>query len=168
MKVACPDITESIDGFGLLQAVQHFGLAGKTMTFNFIHFSIQEFLAAYHIAHLPPREELRVLQEKFWNIHYSNTFSMCTSLTKGQRPSFKQFLQQPSLLQRFLQLLYSRREDSYNISAKFLENQIKCLHLFHCFHEAADRRGCQSVLNCEIFKGKVISLLNHNLTVYDV
>jgi len=52
VKAACPDIaviSGAINGFGLLQAIKHFGLTGKMMTFNFIHFSIQEFLAADHI-----------------------------------------------------------------------------------------------------------------------
>ena len=43
IKMACPDITVvpgAINGFGLLQAVQHFGLTGKTMTFNFLHLSV--------------------------------------------------------------------------------------------------------------------------------
>jgi len=46
---ACPDVIatpEAINGFGLLQAVQYFGLTGKTMTFNFLHSTIQEYLAA--------------------------------------------------------------------------------------------------------------------------
>ena len=47
IKLTCPDVAAipgAINGFGLLQAVQHFGLTGKTMTFNFLHASIQEFL----------------------------------------------------------------------------------------------------------------------------
>ncbi|XP_065913287.1 protein NLRC5-like isoform X2 [Dysidea avara] len=169
MKAACPGITESIDGFGLLQTVQHFGLAGKTMTFNFIHFSIQEFLAAYHIAHLPPHEEFRVLQEKFWSSHHSNMFSMYTSLTKGQRPSFKQFLQQPSFSLTFKQLFSRRRKDSIGISAKFLEDDLKCFHLFRCFHEAGDVETCQSILNSKVFNSDYTIDLNfHHLTVYDV
>ena len=45
IKTTCPDINATpgaIKGFGLLQAVEHFGLTGKTVTFNFLHFSIQE------------------------------------------------------------------------------------------------------------------------------
>ena len=52
VEAACPDITatpEAINGFGLLQAVQHFGLTGKTMTFNFLHLIIQEYLAANYV-----------------------------------------------------------------------------------------------------------------------
>ena len=99
IKVACPDIAAipgAINGFGLLQAVQHFGLTGKTMTFNFLHFSIQEFLAAHHVANLSPSKELKLLHEKFWSDIHSNMFAIYITLTKGQRPSFKQFIK-PSL-----------------------------------------------------------------------
>ena len=52
---ACADITAipgAINGCGLLQAVEHFaiGFIGTTTTINFLHFSIQEYLAADHIA----------------------------------------------------------------------------------------------------------------------
>ena len=103
IKVACPDIADipgAINGFGLLQAVQHFGLTGKTMTFNFLHFSIQEFLAAHHVANLSPSKELKILHQKFWSDIHSNMFAVYITLTKGQRPSFKQFIK-PSLGQRF-------------------------------------------------------------------
>ena len=56
ITAACPGIVAipgAINGFGLLQAVQHFGLHVKTMTLHFIHFTIQEFLAAHYISHLP-------------------------------------------------------------------------------------------------------------------
>ena len=99
IKAACPDIADIpgvINGFGLLQAVQHFGLTGTTMTFNFLHFSIQEFLAADHVANLSPSDELKILKEKFWSDIHSNLFAIYITLTKGQRPSFKQFIK-PSL-----------------------------------------------------------------------
>ena len=79
IKVACPDVMVvpgAINGFGLLQAVQHFGLTGKTMTFNFLHLSVQEFLAAYRILCLTPSDELKILKEKFWSETYSNKFAM--------------------------------------------------------------------------------------------
>lgn len=77
INAACPDIAVTpgaINGFGLLQTVKHFGRTGKTMTFNFLHFSIQEFLAANHVANLSPSEELSILEEKFslqyvFNVH---------------------------------------------------------------------------------------------------
>ena len=68
IKEACPDIVsipEAINGYGLLQAIQHFGLTGRTMTFNFLHFTIQEFLAAHYVASLSISYELKILKEKF-------------------------------------------------------------------------------------------------------
>jgi len=60
IKSACPTIEEvpgALNAFGLLQVVEHYGhderLLGKpTKTFHFIHFSVQEFLAAYHVTYL--------------------------------------------------------------------------------------------------------------------
>ena len=95
IKVACPDITAipgAIKGFCLLQAVEHFGLTGTTTTFNFLHLSLQEYLAAHHIANLPADEELRIIEEKFWSKLHFNMFSIYILLTKGQQPSFKHFL----------------------------------------------------------------------------
>ena len=119
ITAACPDIAAipgAINGFGLLQAVQHFGLYAKTMTLHFIHFTIQEFLAAHYVSHLPPNEEVKVLESNFWSDAYFNTFSIYISLTKGQRSSFKQFL--------------SDGNKAIAISPKFLKDQLKCLRLF--------------------------------------
>ena len=51
--------------FGLLQAVEHFGLTGTIMTFNFLNFSVQEYLAANYIINLPANEVLKVIKENF-------------------------------------------------------------------------------------------------------
>ena len=158
MRVACPDIAVvpgAINGFGLLQAVQHFSLTAKTMTFNFLHFSIQEFLAAYHVIQLPELDELKVLQEKFWSDVHSNMFSIYTTLTKGQRPAFKGFLrqEQPSFLQTFKRYFSPSRSDVV-ISEKFLDDQIKSLHLFRCFYEAGDDEICRSIETSKCFSDK--------------
>ena len=66
ITAACSEIEtvpEAINGLGLLQAVQHFGPSGKIMTLHFIHFTIQEFLAAHYISHLSSNEELEVIEK---------------------------------------------------------------------------------------------------------
>ena len=147
ITAACPGIAAipgAINGFGLLQAVQHFGLYAKTMTLHFIHFTIQEFLAAHCISHLPPNEELKVFEANFWSDVYFNTFSIYISLTKGQRSSFKQFL--------------SDGNKAIAISPKFLKNQLKCLRLYRIFNEADDHAMCYTIEQAEIFRNKIISL----------
>ena len=157
VTTACPDIAAipgGINGFGLLQAVRHFGLYAKTMTLNFIHFSIQEFLAAHYISHLPPNEELKVIEANFWsNIHF-NMFSIYISLTKGQRSSFKRFL--------------SGENEAIAISDKFLKDQLKCLRLYRCFNEAGDHTLCNTIERANIFHDRVIRVVLTTLTGSDV
>ena len=157
LTATCPDIADipgAINGFGLLQAVQHFGIYAKTMTLNFIHFTIQEFLAAHYIAHLPPNEELKVIEANFWINNYLNTFAMYISLTKGQRSSFKKFL--------------SGGNEAIAIADKFLKGRLKCLRLYKCFNEAEDYKMCQTIERAEIFKSKVINLWGTTLTASDM
>ena len=167
IKIACPnieDIPGAINGFGLLQAIQHTDLTGNTITFNFLHLYIQEFLAAHYITTLPPRNELRILQETFWSNVYSNMFAIYVTNTKGQRPSFKRFIK-PSLQQRFNQFL-SRREVA--ISNRLLTNQLKCFYLFQCFFEAGDHNIFTSIENAKIFDNATINLEGVRLSPSDV
>ena len=156
ITAACPDIAAipgAINGFGLLQAVQHFGLYAKTMTLNFIHFTIQEFLAAHYISHLPPNEELKVIEAYFWSDLHFHMFNMYLSLTKGQRSSFKTFL--------------SAGNEAIAIADKFLKDKLKCLRLYRCFNEAEDYKICKTIERAEIFKSKVINLWD-TLTASDI
>ena len=165
IKAACPDIAVipgAINGFGLLQAIQHFGLTGKTMTFNFLHFSIQEFLAAHHVASLSPRDELKILKEKFWSDIHFNMFSFYIAITKGQRPSFRQFIK-PSLGQRFKRFL-----TGHGAKVAFLDDKVKCFHLFQCFFEAGDNEMCRSIENAKTFNSKIIDLGWTRLSPSDV
>ena len=156
IKASCPDMTAipgAINGFGLLQAVEHFGFTGTTMTINFLHFSIQEYLAAHHIANLPADEELKIIEEKFWSDIHFNMFSIYVSLTKGQRPSFKHLCGGNKLI---------------TISDKFLNNQLQCLRLYHCFHEAGDIDICKTIERSVTFSDKEINLRSTRLTASDV
>ena len=159
IKVACncPDLTtvpEAITGFGLLQTVKHFGITGPTMKFNFLHLSIQEYLAADYLANLPVHEELKVIKSKFWSPIHLNMFSIYISLTKGQRPAFKNFI--------------SNGDKTMVISPKFLRGQMKCFHLYCCFHEAGDTDVCKTIAQSESFSHKEINTRSIKLTPCDM
>ena len=157
IKASCPDMTAipgAINGCGLLQAVEHFGFTGTTTTINFLHFSIQEYLAAHHITNLPADEELKIIKEKFWSDIHFNMFSIYVSLTKGQRPSFKHFL--------------CGGNKAIAISDKFLNNQLQCLRLYRCFHEAGDVDICKTIERSVTFSDKVINLVATSLIANDV
>jgi len=151
IQAACPDMPEGTNGFGLLQAVQHFSLTGKTTTFNFLHLTIQEYLAAHYIiTELRQDEELHLLDEQFWNELYANMFFIYITLTMGQRSSFKKFL--------------SGGDSKIAISSKFLDDQLKCLRLYRCFNEAGDDTVCKYIEEAKIFSKKEINL---NISLLD-
>ena len=59
----------ALNGFGLLQAVQHYPMKGAstTVSFNFLHLTMQEFLAAWYIAHCSIEEQKQLLKQSFMN-----------------------------------------------------------------------------------------------------
>ena len=184
IKAACPDITAipgAIKGFGLLQAVDHFGLTGTTTTFNFLHFSIQEYLAAHYIANLPDDKELRIIEEKFWSKLHFNMFSIYISLTMGQRPSFKHFLRHgnKNIAIRSDGVFFNGKwpfkhflpvgNKNIAISDSFLDDQLQCLQLYRCFHEAGDDDICKIIEQSVVkWYHKQVNLSNTTLTASDV
>ena len=157
ITTACPDIAaapRAINGFGLLQVVHHFGFFAKKITFNFIHFTVQEYLSAHYISCLPPDEEFRAIEANFWSDIHFNMFTMYIALTKGQRSSFKKFL--------------SSGNEAIAISNEFLENQLKSLRLYRAFKEADDTRLCDTIERADIFHNRVINLEDIALTASDI
>ena len=135
IKQFCPQV-ESIPGainaFGLLHAIEHISIFQTTTTFNFLHLSLQEFLAANYITTLTPDEELSILEEYFWRGSHSNMFTIYLSLTKGQRSSFRRFL--------------SGGDNTITIYSKFLDDQLKSIHLYRCFNEVSgDDHVCRTI-----------------------
>ena len=134
------------------------------MTFNFLHFTIQEFLAAYCITQLSPNDELKILKEKFWSDTHSNMFGIYVTLTNGQRASFKQFIK-PSLGQRIKGFL---RSEEVAISNQFLDTHLKCLHLFRCFFEIGDKEICKCIENAKPFQSKAFNITHTRLSPSDL
>ena len=156
IKAVCPgieDIPEAINGFGLLQAVEHFSATRTNLSFHFIHSSIQEFLAAHCVANLSPDESTAVLEDCFWSKFHSNMFAMYIGITKGQQNSFKKFLSD---------------ESGNEIGEKFLIEQLKCLYLYKCYYEADDEKMCKHISESADFSDKTISLRGIPLLPSDV
>ena len=146
VKAASPSIKGLDDTLGLLQA-QH---VGKSTTYNFLHFTIQEFLAASYLSTCSSNElELTVLKEKFWKNTYSNIFIFYMGLTKGQRPSFLRFL-------------------SYTEFEVYNNDQLKFLRLYRCFHEADCTEICHALKQSQPFATQTIDLSHIALSADEV
>ena len=78
IKKACPYFEETkgaINGYGLLQGVEHFshggGVAGRAISLNFLHYTIQDFLSALHVSNLPNEQQSSLMEKTFWDGHYN-------------------------------------------------------------------------------------------------
>ena len=168
IKEECPDINEVVNGFGLLQVVEYTRKTSKSLSFNFIHLSIQEFLAAHHVSTLSPSKEFSILKRNFWNnAIYMNMFDFYVGITSGQRRSFKQFLQQRTLVEKFKSLA-GRGEDTVGISKHLLQNKFKCLRMYHYFQEVGDLKMCEFIGEATKLNIQQIDLENTRLSASDL
>ena len=76
IKQICPEVDTTpgaFNGFGLLQAVQHYPIkgAGTTVSFNFLHLTMQEFLAAWYISHCSIEEQKKLLNTSFMKCNFT-------------------------------------------------------------------------------------------------
>lgn len=160
-----PEIT-TIDwcSLGLLNSAKQFEPQNGCdyQSFHFLHFAFQEYMAAYHIASLPHEEQLKLLNNIFWNVKYFNTWILYVGLTDGGNFAFKHFLSGNSLqvISRFKSFWSNSA-----ISDSILKDNIKCLHLLHCLREA-NHQLLPSVE--KVFQDGIINLSHECLSHNDI
>ena len=132
--VICPEIKNDIpgpfNGFGLLQVVQHFPErgSGTTVSFNFQHFTMQVYLAAFYVSTMIPYEQqLYLMEETFWSNKYNLMWIMYAGINGINSQIFLQFLYKAKLGIDVTKLM---------LSSSIQSDKLKCLHLFQCFMEA--------------------------------
>ena len=66
-------LPEGVSTLGLLQSVPPvYGEGEDQVSYNFLHYTVQEYLAALHLSHLPPQEQMTVIDTKFLNTKRSS------------------------------------------------------------------------------------------------
>ena len=139
----CPECEGKWDGFGLLKVVEHrsFFPVSSFTTYNFLHYSMQEFLAGFYISTLKDAKQIKLLQETFWKPRYLNVGIMYVGLTRGNSFALKHFLSgQRSII---LSWLFGTK----GIAQNTFGDKVKCLDLFQCFLEAGNDEIAQRVGN---------------------
>ena len=59
-------LPEGVSTLGLLQSVpQVYGEGEDQVSYNFLHYTVQEYLAALHLSHLPPQEQMTIIDTKY-------------------------------------------------------------------------------------------------------
>ena len=133
-------IPTSVPLLRLLQAVESLVSAGKRVSFNFIHLSIQELLAAFSISRLPPSQQISVFQELFGEPRFRAVFQFYSAITKLQNPAIR------SIASRIIR---KERQDS----SSFQNRHPLLVSLLNCLFEAQDPSLCQFV--AEQLKGNL-------------
>ena len=164
----CPNLTmtsSNWNGLGLLKAVQCYSkeIGNDQVTFHFLHFSIQEYMAAWYISKLSNSKQIKLLQKTFWEHRYYTTWIMYVGITGGCSFALRHFMSG----NRFQ--LYSKVFGASKVSSKFLKHKMKCLHLFQCLVEV-DKVDSMKQLDSvkELFQNNQIDLSNQTLLPSDL
>ena len=158
----CPSLTAvstNWNSLGLLNSFTYVEDGSKIVTYHFLHFSIQKYMAAYHISTLPERKQLKLLRNTFWSADYYNTWIMYVGIAGGDTFPLKQCL--PGNYFRVSTRLFKT-----GISKTFLHNKIKCLHKFQCLTEAQSSDLLSSF--GELFQNQEIDLSDQTLLPRDL
>ena len=164
----CPNLamtSSNWNGLGLLKAVQCYSkeIGNDQVTFHFLHFSIQEYMAAWYISTLSDRKQIKLLQKTFWEHRYYNTWIMYVGITGGCTFALQHFMSG-----NWFQL-YSKVFGASKVSSRFLKHKMKCLHLFQCLVEV-DKVDSMKQLDSvkKLFQNNQVDLSNQTLLPSDL
>ena len=167
------DLERNFNTLGLLQGVESFASGMPSHSYNFLHLSIQELLAAIHMAtKLKPSEQVAQFQELFGRARFSAVFRFYAAKTKLKTRGMDEIV---------IQVVRKCMEDNQateltpHSGVNFDQNsggsslghkpQPLLLSLLHCLFEAQDETLCQLV--AKELKGELRSLAGISLNPAD-
>ena len=165
LKHMCPHIDKTvgaINGFGLLQAVEHYPRkgAGTIKSFHFLHYTMQEFLAAFHVSTLPSEQQSLLMEKTFWDDRYNFMWMMFVGIVGIKSDVFVNFVSSK-------RKVYVRKS-GIRMAENILSDKRKRLHVFQCYMEAKSSAEAPDVISDMFKDGKVIidkvKLLPHHLS----
>ena len=160
----CPDINNTpgaINGFGLLQTVQHYPQegAGETASFNFLHYTMQEFLAAFHVSTLSNEEQSSLMEKMFWNERFSFMWMMYVGIVGTKSKLFNDFISKGNVY---------KKKTGVRVSSEIQKDKRKRLHVFQCYTEANNKAEVPDIIASMFKDGKVkitdITLLPNHIS----
>ena len=117
-------LPSGLPSLGLLQAVEGLTLYSKSLSYNFLHLSVQELLAAYRILLMIPSEQVRVFTELIRSSRFHAVLHYYSGFTKLAHPEIRKFI-----------YYYQHEKSSFE----------ELLPLLHCFFEAQQPSLCQLI-----------------------
>ena len=160
IKRACPEvdlIPGALNGFGLLQAVQHYPMkgAGVTVSFNFLHLTMQEYLAAWYISHCSIEEQKQSLKYLFM----INDF--CDELDNSNARMWQMFL---GIVGTNCDA-WVQYTTEYNLSLNQINDPLGYIYYFQCLLEG----GSENVHPIStVFENHCLQFLSRTLLPYHI
>ena len=142
------------DGFntlGLLQGVESFAKYGMlSCSYNFLHLSIQELLAAVHMAtQLDDEQQVEQFTKLFGRPRFSAVFRFYAAKTKLKTPGIKEIVANAAKLctqhRNIVEFTPDIHQKSTGVNFGH-ESQPLLVNLLHCLYEARDKKLCQLVV----------------------
>ena len=123
------NIEQPIKTLGLLQGVESFVRCGKLHSYNFLHLSIQEVLAAHYIAKkFGEREQKEQFNKLFYNPRFTAVFQFYAAITKLKAQGIDEIVMKVAV----------KCASQFPTS----EDKAHLLSLLHCLFESQDSPLC--------------------------
>ena len=152
---------ETRNGFGLLQVADHYHRKGpgQTTSFNFIHFTIQEYMAACYVSTLSHQEQSDKMQSTFWEHRFSFMWMMYVGLVGIKNSVFVNFISGGNVYQK---------RSGLKLLDTILKDKRKRLQLFQCYMEVKGSAEMPKTISSMFTKGTVrfakVTLLPHHVS----
>ena len=82
----------NLPSLGLLQAVEGLTLYSKSLSYNFLHLSVQELLAAYHISQMSSSQQLAAFRELSKSSCFQDVLYYICGFTKLENPEILELI----------------------------------------------------------------------------
>ena len=108
-------------GFGFLNGLDHFEPSGiDSVYFSFLHYSLQDYLAAFYVSIMPEDKQKQVWNDTCWKKMYLNCWAYYCKL-KIPFNALKSSL--------------PKKPGTSDLSCTILNSKVKCLYLVYCLME---------------------------------
>ena len=164
----CPEILdtpEASDGYSLLQAVKHYPQkgTGTTTTYNFLHLTMQEYLAAYYVSTLSDKLQLDLLQKTFWEGRLNFMWMMYVGTVGVKSDAFVSFIGMKATHKISVPC---NKKNTFNQGRQI--TNMRYLHLFQCYMEDKTNIEMPKEISAIFSNGSInftdITLLSHHVT----
>ena len=91
---------------GLMQGVESFTVLKSSVTYNFLHLSVQELLASLYISRLPENEEIETFEKLFGQPRFASVFRFYAAFTKLEAAGIRKIIGDIVKHKEKTQLLY--------------------------------------------------------------